>query len=265
MVKKFTLALFSVIVISSVGLTKDRTDDVHLFQSFYRDATIASNPYGEAFANYGSYEYGSAFAMGVQGGFGVTPALELNGNLGYSSFSPEHGDGVSGLTDLTVAGRYLLHDDDGLRIAAGGLLTAPIGAEEAGYGKLNFGAFGATRYTLPNAMVITGTIGLDFYETITYTDYSFDFVNGEYSFVEPEEKTEYKNSLVLAGGLIYPQSDQLAIIGEILFKTDVDYGMLSAGVDYRLQANGHVRGAVGFGLDDGAPDLLLMLGYLMSF
>jgi hypothetical protein len=265
MVQKFTVIFFSFIILVSVGLARETTDEVHLFQNFFRDATIAANPYGEGFVNYSSYEYGSMFALGVQGGYGITPVLELNANLGYASFSPKNGDGSSGLTDLTVAGRYLVYDENSLRITAGGLLTAPIGSEEIGNGNLNFGAFGATRYTLPNAMVITGTIGLDFYETTTYTGGSLDFVNGQYIYVEPEEKTEYENSLVLAGGLIYPQSDQLAIIGEIMFKTDVDYSMLSGGVDYQLQGNGRVRGAIGLGLDDGAPDFLLMLSYLMSF
>lgn len=263
MVKKLTLALFGVIILSSAGLTKDRTDDVHLFQNFYRDATIASNPYGEAFVNYSSYEFGSSFALGVQGGYGVTPALELNANLGYASFNPENGDGTSGLTDLAVAGRYLLLNDNGLRIAAGGLVTAPIGAEEAGYGKLNFGVFGATRYTLSNGMAITGTVGLDFYETK-----SFEYVapqNGQLFGGTYEEKTKYENSVVLAGGVIYPATTALAVVGELLFITDRDYGMLSGGVDYLLQANGRVRGAVGLGLDDGAPDLMLMLSYLMSF
>ncbi|MBN1561178.1 hypothetical protein JW998_13070 [candidate division KSB1 bacterium] len=265
MVKKFTLALSSIIILSTVGMSKDRTDEVHLFQNFYRDATIASNPYGEAFLNYSSYEYGSMFAMGVQGGYGITPVLELNANLGYASFNPEQGDGTSGLTDPTVAGRYLVFNQNNLRIAAGGLVTLPIGAEEAGYGHLNFGAFGATRYTLSNGMAITGTVGLDFYETIDYEYIPPTFENGQLVGGTFEEKTEYKNSLLLAGGLIYPATDVLAIVGELLFITDRDYGMLSGGVDYLVQANGRVRGAIGLGIDDGAPDVMLMVSYLMSF
>jgi hypothetical protein len=36
-------------------------------------------------------------------------------------------------------------------------------------------------------------------------------------------------------------------------------------VDYLLQNNGRVRGALGIGLDDGAPDIMLLASYLMAF
>ena len=257
------------LITALAAFAQGNVDDVHLFQNFYRDATIASSPYGEGFVNYSTYEYGSMFALGAQGGYGITPQLEVNANLGFTSFNPEYGDGSSGITDLTAAGRYLVLSQDALRITAGGFLTLPIGSEDIGQGNLNFGAFGATRYGLSNGMVITGTVGLDFYETTTY-EYEgggVDFVDGDLVYTEPEEKTktEYKNSLVLAGGVIYPQSDQLSIIGEIMFKTDQDYGMLSGGVDYLLQNGGRVRGALGLGIDDAAPDFMILLSYLMSF
>jgi hypothetical protein len=49
-----------------------------------------------------------------------------------------------------------------------------------------------------------------------------------------------------------------------MFKTAVDYAMLSGGVDYLLQNNGRVRGALGIGLDDDAPDVMFLVSYLMS-
>ncbi|MBN1481312.1 hypothetical protein EH223_02965 [candidate division KSB1 bacterium] len=217
-------------------------DHVHLFQNFLKDATITSAPYGEGFLSYSSHDYGSLFALGAQGGYGINPRLEVNAKLGFVNFSPKNGDGNSGLTDLTAAGRYLVYDDGALRIAAGGFLTLPIGTDKVGYGNFDFGAFGAARYGLSNDMIVTGTLGLDFYDA------------GD----------KYHNSLVLAGGLIYPYSPQLAIIGELMFKTDVDYGMLSAGVDYTLQNSGRVRGALGLGIDNGAPDIMLMLSYLTT-
>ncbi len=263
MIRKSLLSTLFILMFIITSLAQDNLDDVHLFQNFHRDATITSNPYGEGFVNYGSYEYFSLFKLGAQGGFGINPNLEVNANLGFASFNPEVGDGASGLTDLTVAGRYLVYEENNLKATAGGFLTLPIGSEDAGFSNLDFGAFGALRYGLSNGMVITGTLGLDFYETFTYTGGSFNVITGE--FTEPKKETEYKTSLVLAGGAIYPTSDQLSIVGELMIKTDVDYGMLSGGVDYKMNSNGRVRGALGLGLDDGAPDLLLILSYLMAF
>lgn len=255
-------ALFLIVFVMA-SFAQGNLDDVHLFQNFFRDATIASNPYGEGYVNYSSYEYGSMFDLAAQGGFGINPKLEVNANLGFRSFSPEVGDGSSGLTDLLASGRYLISDNNGLRIAAGGFLTLPIGSEDIGQSKLNFGAFGAARYGLSNGMVLTGTLGLDFYETTTYTGGSYNWLTGEYT--EPKEKTEYKTSLAFAAGLIYPFSDVMAIVGEFMIKTDVDYGMLSGGVDYKLNKSARVRGVLGLGIDDGAPDVMLQVGYLMSF
>lgn len=234
------LTILLMLTLAWTAFAQKNLDHVHLFQNFLKDATITSAPYGEAFLNYSSYEYSSLFALGVQGGYAINPKLEVNANLGVAKLSPKHADGASGLTDLTASGRYRVYNDGALRIAAGGFLTLPIGTDKVGYGNFNFGAFGAARYGLSNDMIITGTLGLDFYDA------------GD----------KYQNSLVMAGGLIYPYSTQLAFIGELMFKTDVDYGMLSGGVDYTLQNNGRVRGALGLGIDNGAPDIMLMLSYL---
>ncbi len=245
-------------------------DDVHLFQNFLRDATITSNPYAEGYLNYSSYDYVNITDLAVRGGYGINSNLELNADIGFRSFNPEVGDGESGLKDLSVSGRYLVHSQDGLRVTAGGLVTLPIGSEDVGQSKLNFGAFGAARYNLSNGMVITGTLGLDFYETVDFkvvNSGGVDFVDGEFVYTEPEikETTEYENSLLLGGGVIYPFSDALAIVGEFVLKSNIDYTMLSGGVDYTLNNSGRVRGALGLGLDDGAPDVMLMLSYLLSF
>jgi len=265
MSKKIVILLGLFIFATGLVYSQDDLDEVHLFQNFFRDATITSNPYGEGYFNFSSYEYGSSIALAAQGGYGINPNLEVNAALGFTSFSPENGDGTSGITDLYASGRYLVVEQNELRVAAGGFLTLPIGAEDAGYGNLDFGAFGALRYAIDNGMVITGTLGLDFYETTEYEFETPQIINGQLVGGELKEKTEYKNSLVLAGGVIYPLQPDLALVGELMFKTDVDYGMLSGGADYILQNNGRVRGMLGIGIDDGAPDIMLQVSYLMGF
>lgn len=262
---KSALIVVYVLFLSLSLFAQNSTDQVHLFQNFMRDATITSVPYGEGFFNFSSYEYGSSISLGAQGGYGINPELEVNAALGFISYSPEHGDGTSGITDLLASGRYLVHKQDNLRIAAGGFITLPIGDEKAMQGHLNFGAFGALRYALESGLVVTGTLGLDFYETKTSEGGGYKIVNGQYIPEEVKEKTEYKNSLAIGGGVIYPQSESLSIVGELLFKTDVDYSMLSGGVDYNLNEKGRVRGSLGLGLDDGAPDFMLLASYLLTF
>jgi hypothetical protein len=266
-----TRVLFITLLALTLSLTvfAGDLDDVHLFQNFLRDATITSNPYAEGYLNYNSYDYVNITDLAVRGGYGVNSNLELNANIGFRSFNPENGDGESGLTDLGISGRYLVHSQDGLRVTAGGLVTLPIGSEDIGQSNLNFGAFGAARYDLANGMVITGTLGLDFYETvdIEVKGGGVEFIDGQLIYTEPEikETTKYENSLLLGAGVIYPYSDVLAIVGEFVLKSNIDYTMLSGGVDYTLNNGARVRGALGLGLDDGAPDVMLLVSYLMSF
>lgn len=260
---------FMLLLSFSSVFAQNTLDDTHLFQSFFHDATIAKTPYGEGGLVFNDYEYGSSFRLGAQGGYGVNPNLEIGGNLGFINFSPEEGDGTSGLTDLLVAGRYLLSNAPA-KIAAGGYVTLPIGSEDAGQGNLNFGAMGAMRYPLENGMVVTASLGIDFMETTKMevkNEGGVDWVNGELVITEAEydEKTEYENSLRIAGGVIYPVNELLNVVGELVIKTEGDYMMLSGGADYQLEGLGKVRGALGLGLDDGAPDFSLMASYLMNF
>lgn len=237
-------------------------DAVHLFQNFFRDATIAENPYGQGALHYSTYDYGSSFFLGAQGGYPINPMLEANAEIGFMSYSPDEGDGQSGLTDMYVGARYKLGTGK-TKFAAGGFITLPIGDEKLlGQEKFNFGAFGAVRHPLANGMVITGTLGLDFIETTKFTGggLSGDILNPTYE--EPKEETEYENSLVLGGGVLYPFNATMVGVGELVIKTEVEYMMLSAGVDYTLDMGGKLRGALGLGLDDGAPDFQIMVNFL---
>ena len=252
MKKRLVFMLFVVFIFSSsLILAQNALDDVRLFQSFYRDAPITSILYLDGGLEYATSDGGSLTAIGVQGGYPINPKIEVDARFGYLTFSPDKGDGESGLSDLTVAGRYNISPDK-TNISVGGLITLPIGEENLGQSKLDFGAFGALRHPLDNGMVITATAGLDFLETTKYT--------------ATDEKTEYETSFVLAGGLIYPMNPQLNIVGELVLKTEVDWTMLSGGVDYKLQSGSRVRGALGIGLnEDGTPDFQIFATFLHPF
>ena len=242
------------------GLNAQNTlDEIRLFQTFFKDAPIANVPYGQAGLQFSDYDGFSSISLGAKGGYVINPELEVGGSINFVNWSPEKGDSQSGISDLLVTGRYLVLAPGKSKLVAttGGYITLPIGKKEIGASKLNFGAFGAARFPLDNGFVITGCLGLDFLET---TKYETDFTKGKI-----EEKTEHEFSLLLGAGGIYPLNEQLHIIGELNIQTEGDYMLLSGGVDYKLQMGSRVRAALGLGLDDGAPDIKLMAGFLHSF
>ncbi len=242
-----------VLILSAAVLqAQNGTEDVRLFQSYFYDTPISERPYGEAGFSYSKFENWTLLGVGARGGYPVNEKLEIQGELLYLSWSPEEGDGESGISDLGIYGRYNISNNSPTNFAVGGLITLPIGSEDIGQGNLNFGGFGAVRHPLDNGMVITGNAGLMFYET---TEVEVDPVT-----LEVEEKTKHENSFNIGAGIIYPTNDKMNIIGELSLQTEGDYMMLSGGVDYNL-GNGRVRGMLGIGLDDGAPDLTISGSY----
>jgi hypothetical protein len=236
---------FCILIVTLCALTyaQDSTlNNVHTFQTFLKDAPITTTPYAEAGFNFSTYNYGKLIALGVQGGYPINPQFEIGGHFGFQNNSPNEGDGNSGVTDITLAGRYNLLPTI-TNISAGAYLTLPVGSEETGYGNFDFGVFGALRHPLQNGIVVTGTVGLDFVERINGRDVA---------------------SHIAAGGIV-PVNPQLNIISELNFRTDFDYILLSAGGDYLLDIGGRVRGALGVGLQDGAPDFMILAGYLHTF
>jgi len=233
--------------------------DVHLFQSFFQDAPVTKAKFGQGAFSYSDYEGGSQITLGAMGGIPINEKIDLQGELHFASFSPEEGDGESGLTDLGLYGHYKISQEKNKLLTAGAMMTLPIGKEEIGYGNLNFGAFAAYRTLLSSGMVLTATAGLNFYEVTTYS-YEVDWFTGE---VETKKETDRETSFRLGGGIIYPLQKGMNFVGELTLETEVDRMMLSGGIDYAMKS-GRLRGALGIGLDDGSPDLQILAGYLIN-
>ncbi|MDZ7344224.1 MAG: transporter [candidate division KSB1 bacterium] len=224
-------------------------DAVHLFQmqSFFKDAVITTTPYGEGAFFYGNSDVVSNYTFGVRGGYDVSQALEVGAALAFASVDPDFGEGQSGLTDLLLSARYKIRLSGNTKLVAGGFLTLPMGAKDIGENHLDFGAFGALRHPLNSGVVLTANLGLDFIE------------------IGSGPAEDRKLSLALGGGVIYPVNSQVAIVGELNLETETEYALLSGGVDYQLKSGSRLRGTLGFGLNDGAPDFLFGAGFLMSF
>lgn len=238
-------------------------NNTHFFQSYFFDTPIAATGYGEGGLIYVTSKYktpggsfsSSAFSPGIQGGYPINDKIELQASLRYISASTETAQGdqsESGLSDLGVAGRYNVYDQNQTNISVGGMLTLPIGSEDVGESNLNFGAFGAIRHSLQSGLVLAGTLGLIFQET------------EEINFTTGKKETEHDSYLNIGLGGIYPLNPQLNLIGELVIWSEGEYMLLSCGTDYLL-GNGRLRGALGLGLDDGAPDFMLIGGYQISF
>lgn len=237
------VAILVVSVNVSHAQNQNKTDNVTLFQTFFQDVPIAAQPYGEGFFQYSTFERDvSSIDLAAQAAFPVSPQVQLGGGLGFRSISPDVGDSQSGITDLLVTGRYNVMPGP-TAISVGALATLPIGSEDVLEGTFDFSGFGSIRHNLPSDLVITGTLALEFIET------------------KIGNTSDRDNGLLLASGIIYPTQNNLSIVGELNIRTKGDYVLLSGGLDYALQNSGKIRGGIGIGLDDGAPNFTLRVGY----
>ncbi len=267
MKKSILLSAIMILIATAPLFAQNNSDQVRLFQSYFFDAPIAKNIYVEPGLDYATSSYyseiatvdQSALLIGAKGGYPINEKIEVGASLGFLNLSSDPGDSESGLTDIGVYGRYNITNNNLLNFAAGGLVTLPIGEEKVGQSNLNFGGFGAVRYTLEGGIVLAGNLGLIFYETKTVEN---EYTGGTPSGTTKKSKHESYLNLGFAG--IYPINSQLNIVGELTMKTEVDYMMLSGGVDYSM-GGGRIRGALGIGLDVGAPDFQIQAGYQLSF
>lgn len=230
-------------------------DNVRLFQSYFYDAPISKAGYGQGGLMYANYDLWNTFRVGVMAGYPINEKIELGTQLHFVNFSPDKGEGQSGISDIDVFGRYNVFNQDKTNISAGGMISLPIGSEDVLEGNLDFGAFGAIRHALNSQMSLVGTIGLMFYESKKPKFNPNTF--------EVEEETSYESYLNIGAGLVYAVNKEFNLVGELNLKSEGDYMLLSGGVDYLL-GSGRLRAGLGLGLDDGAPDFLLMAGYQLS-
>ncbi len=261
MFRRITLAVSLLLMISSIGYAQNKADDVRLLQTYFQDAPVSEAVVGEGFFQYGTSDFGSAINVNVQSLFAATPQLQVGAGIGFQSVNPDDQqdifgntvevNGESGITDLTAAGYYQVMPGV-TPISVGALLTLPIGSEDIGEGTFDFSFFGSIRHNTPSGLAITGTFGLEFIEIKGFN-------------AAGRKDSDRETGVLIAGGVIYPLPSGLNILGELNIRTEGDYMLLTGGLDYALKSGGRLRGGIGIGLDDGAPDFALRFGYAMSF
>ena len=255
---KIIVGALALMLFSSIGFAQDETKgQVRLFQNFFEDAYITPELYLEAQVNYRYFDDWGLLAPGfdsydrygfkVRAGLPVGPKTEVHGSLGLIHVDPGADNGSeTSVTDLYLGARHLLVDE-ATKVSVGGFVTLPTGQEDAWEDNTDFGVYGAARHPLEWGVVATGTVGLYYLES------------------PPSFNRDHKTVLRLSGGAIYEWYDNLHVIGEVVSESRHDYLLFSGGFDYTLDPRTHVRGNVGFGVDDGAPDIEVTLSYLFLF
>lgn len=237
----YSVLLCLVTLVPAQVLAQGNQNDVRLFQNFFQDGSHVGQFYGETALTFSDFDSFNLINIGGRIGFPIGMNFEGGLELSYLSFDPNVGDNVSGLSDLSITGRYRVSSTP-TDISIGGSLTLPIGDEDVGQGDVDLGIFGAIRHPASNQLSIAGVLGIDFIE----------------------QGDDYEASLNLGGGVIYRTQPDLSLIGELSFQTEFDYALLSFGVDYILSGGSHLRPAVGLGVDNGAPDFVLLFGILFK-
>lgn len=248
---KAILGILALLSICTAAYAQDGTKgDIRLFQSFFEDAHITPDPYIDTEFGYSYYDTvgdnSDLYQLGVRGGMAIHPKTELHARLGMVHADYDHNGSETSLSDLYLGGRHLFFDEE-TKVSAGGYITLPTGREETGEDNFDIGAYSALRHPMTSEVVLTGTIGL------VYTEKPWQF------------NKDHKAVLRLAGGAIYQHNEDLSFIGEGVIKSRYDYMLLSGGVDYKFDRKSSIRGAMGVGVDDDAPDFQMLLSFFFMF
>jgi hypothetical protein len=228
-----------------------------LFLSFIEDATLADRQWWEV--QFGISDGDNVDTTAIRGVVAFQPwdGIELGGRMGFGNTDTSSGlpDG-SGGTDLEVWGKYKLGSYERTEFVLGSVLTVPTGDDTAGLGFDAFAlsGFAAMRHRLER-VVLTGQAGIQLNDDGAFL--GFDDLDGE---ISP----------VVAVGVIVPFSDQVTVTGEARFAGERFDGAdndtrIVGGVNWRSFGRGMLRGSVTIGLDDGAPDAAVLVGYATQF
>jgi hypothetical protein len=226
------------------GRVVDRasSQDVRPFLSWFEDAAVFRGAGIEPYFRLGDSDGADLYRFGVQGGVEAAEDFEVGGALDVRHLSLDGPfDDQTGLSDLRAYARYRIPGQQRARFSVGAWVDLPVGNEDVGEGNFDVDLFGAMRLPTRSGLVVLANAG-----------------------IESVERFEDRDTGVhLGGGALYPLSRDISVLGELLWRSASEYGALSAGLDASLGSSGHLRAALAFGFDDGAPDLELILGFLI--
>ncbi len=216
--------------------------DVRPFQSWIEDATIVRGVAVEPIFGLADFGGGNFWRFGAQAAFEAADHFEAGVRWSLDRLEFNSGGSETGMGDLRGYARYQIRPKNPL-ISGGLWVDLPVGTERVGASNFNVDVFGAVRWQLDGGWVLLGNMGIE----------SVEFGNSRDTGVH------------LGGTALYPLSQDLSVLGELLWRSASEYGVLSLGFDFRVSPSNHLRVSVGTGFDDAGPDLELILGFLMGF
>ena len=219
--------------------TTNDLSDVRPFKAWVTDATFTRGVDVEPVLVFGDGDDFSTLLAGVRAAVWVAEGFELGGSWGFRSVDPNVGDTNNGLDDLAIYGRYELPVETDATIAIGAEFTLPVGKADVGASNFDVNVFGALRYDANGDATFFGHVGVQ----------------------SIERRGDREAGLLLGGGVLVPLTEELALVSELVFSPASDAASILGGIDFELPPGGHLRAALSMGLDDGAPDFELLLGF----
>jgi len=234
-------------------------DTLRQFQRFIEDGAIAPHVWLEGQARFqtnAEHFTGSEadrWSIDTLLGLGITEELELGLKFGVMQIDPDAGDSQHGLTDLDLYAKYRL-DELPFSIVVGGIVKLPTASEDDGLGtgQMDFEVFGAARKDLGHVSAIANA-GVRFNQ-------------------DPDLPGNIggKTSFLLGGGVIIGLTPVVHNSWEITFESerfeDSEADIrLTPGLGWRVGNRGVLRGAVGIGLSEGAPDFEGLFSLIITY
>ena len=230
--------------------------DGRLFLGFDREAVLVDRQWWEGQLEFTDQDAVDISQIRLVVALQPFDRIEFGGRVGFGSSDTPGGelDG-NGASDLDLWAKFALGKIGEGRMVAGVIATVPTGDDSVGLGNDAFvlGGYLALRQPV-RRMTIHADIGMRLQQ------------DGRIFGVDQDGRT----SGFVGFGLIAPISDRLDAIAEARFETerftgrDEDARALG-GIDWRLGTRSRLRGAIGLGLTDGAPDVQFIVGWAATF
>jgi hypothetical protein len=270
----------------TIGTNKyEVPDDGRLLQHPEWDGAVVSRPWLSTELRYQDWDSkGTDFMLAPLFAMPVPrlDQLEIGVRFYLLHWDPDsdaYDDGF-GMGDIDLWLKYLVLQTNNLETSCGLLVTLPLGDESIGNpvasGEFNFELFGGLRYHLNDAWAVLAHIGIR-----KNADMDVEYKNGG------SDKWEGETQYQLSGGVICQVSPKLSVNGEFSYASnpystysrqyfgrrayttsknnDEDDIRLTGGAEYAIMKDLSIKGGIGIGLDDFAPEVEIILGFTYGF
>jgi opacity protein-like surface antigen len=265
MKKIILLCLLAGVLAAPLSAAADVTQNDRLLQRPEWDGAVISNNWIEGSLRFQSWDIdGFEFDAWLLGPTFMTslpnlPALELGARMALIHFDPDFGSSETGVTDIDIWGKYQFYKTHSLMLSGGLLLTLPTGSDDiihpSASGEVNVEVFAAGRYQADRR---TALIGHFFLRKNSDAD------------IDGGGELDGELQAGFGVGAIYEMTRQLNLIGQFNFATEAyedmdNFIQLTGGAEFKVNSNFSLRGGLGLGLDDGAPEFELMIAAAFTF